>query len=778
MKLYGHTDNHKSDKSFHDAEILSTKNRGLAAKAEKNFRFNGPFCGFKQRYDVRHSRNDAFVRPRTVENGVQSRTTNAASLNFSRLLHETDAGVFESAESVLQVLRLADERFRGNDVIPPLTTPCSGDGGDSRCWALNYQRRWNQLLNRRGIELIELPENAFFCLTFGNTPEVLQTPEDIQTLTVCLWLFREHQCVRGVNMAAYVVAPHNSALFWRLFQLSKHVTAVELRDVQNNVDSLSIRRLFRGRAEQLTELVLADFFLYEKDARDLAALLSCNKSLSRLALINLNIKEHSLDSIVAKIKDHGTLKEVELTESRKPIASHTIAYLLQSRVLKLRLNVDCAWEAVSTILAKNVTLAQLTIISRSTFHSALGPLARAVATRETLQNLVLVLDPSWAEANESHFDWEDLIAIVTQCRALRKLRISVPSLGDAAARAISEAIGINRSLHELHFDGCVIPCYSAVVLLEGLLRNWTLRLLSLMNTEGDDAEHQHLLRFMLKNSLCHRVSVRYEGCQAKLLDEAMRNSEIQFPNFNFFCKYAPDANIVFEALPCVKDSLTTLSIDSNEDLFDAGAESLARLFSDSEILKNVVLDFPATPDTCVILLQGLAQSRSITSVSLIGWKIGRPSKFKNHPDFVPSVFTYVRSRGDAAVRRHSRWWKRQKGELDTTATSATPNDTPELQDPPNENLNMDTSAAQDGVLDENSVDLQQLENENPDEGLDATKDDVPDQDSMELQQPENGIKEHIWPDCRCQACASKKIEVAHVSQSMQIGTGGCQLIPQ
>lgn len=553
---------------------------------------------------------------------VQSRTTNAASLNFSRLLHETDAGVFESAESVLQVLRLADERFRGNDVIPPLTTPCSGDGGDSRCWALNYQRRWNQLLNHRGIELIELPENAFFCLTFGNTPEVLQTPEDIQTLTVCLWLFREHQCVRGVNMAAYVVAPHNSALFWRLFQLSKHVTAVELRGVQNNVDSLSIRRLFRGRAEQLTELVLADFFLYEKDARDLAALLSCNKSLSRLALINLNMKEHSLDSIVAKIKDHGTLKEVELTESRKPIASHTIAYLLQSRVLKLRLNVDCAWGAVSTILAKNVTLAQLTIISRSTFHSALGPLARAVATRETLQNLVLVLDPSWAEANESHFDWEDLIAIVTQCRALRKLRISVPSLGDAAARAISEAIGINRSLHELHFDGCVIPCYSAVVLLEGLLRNWTLRLLSLMNTEGDDAEHQHLLRFMLKNSLCHRVSVRYEGCQAKLLDEAMRNSEIRFPNFNFFCKYAPDANIVFEALPCVKDSLTTLSIDSNEDLFDAGAESLARLFSDSEILKNVVLDFPATPDTCVILLQGLAQSRSITFVSLIGWKIG------------------------------------------------------------------------------------------------------------------------------------------------------------
>ncbi|KAL1432245.1 hypothetical protein MTO96_013570 [Rhipicephalus appendiculatus] len=567
--------------------------------------------------------NFAFeIRTASPNGNVQSRTTNTASLNFSRLLHETDAGVFESAESVLQVLRLADERFRGNDgdVIPPLTSPCNGDGEGSRCWALSYQRRWNQLLNHRGIELVELPENAFFCLTFGN--DELRTPEDKQTLAVCLWLFREHQCVRGASMAACVAAPHNSALFWRLFQLSKLVTVVELRDVQNNVDSLSIRSLFRGRAEQLTELVLADFFLCEKDARDLAALLSRNKSLGRLALINLNVKEHSLDSIVAKIKDHDQLKDVELTESRKPIASHTIAYLLQSRVTKLLLNVDCAWGAVSAVLAKNVMLAQLTIISRSTFHSALGPLARAVATRETLQGLELVLDPSWAEANESHFDWEHLAAIVAQCHALRKLRISVPSMGDAAARAISEAIGINRSLHELHFDGCAIPCYSAVLLLEGLLRNWTLRLLSLMNTEGDDAEHEHLLRFMVKNSLCHRVSVRYEGCQARLLDEAMRNGEIRFRNFNFFCKYAPEANVVFEALPCVKDSLITLSIDSNEDLCEAGTESLARLFSDSEILKNVELDFPATPDTCVVLLQGLAQSRSITSVSLIGWTIG------------------------------------------------------------------------------------------------------------------------------------------------------------
>ncbi|KAH6945842.1 hypothetical protein HPB50_010188 [Hyalomma asiaticum] len=555
---------------------------------------------------------------------VQSRTTNAASLQFSRLLHETDARVFESAESALQVLRLADERFRGNDgdIIPPLTTPCNGDGESSRCWALNYQRRWNQLLNDRCIEIIELPENAFFFLTLGSNPEEFRSPGDIHTLVLCLWLFREHQCIRGANVTVCVVAPHNPSLFWRLLELSKHVTVIELRDVEQSVDSFSIRSLFRGSAEKLTELVLANFSLSEKDARELAVLLSRNKSLGRIALINLNVKEHSLDAIVARIKDHDQLEDVELTENRRSTASHTIAYLLQARVTKLRLNADCAWGAVSNLLARNATLTQLAIVSRSTFHSALGSLAHAVAASRTLECLELILDPSWAQADEIHSDWEDLVAIIAQCRALRKLRITLPSLGDAAVAAISGAIANNRTLHELCFDGCTIPCYSAVVMLEGLLSNWTLQLLSLMNIEGDDAEYEHLLLFMMKNSLCQRVSVRYEGCQAKLLEKAMRKDGIRFRTFNFFCKYAPEANVVFEALPYVKNSLTSLSIDSNEDLCDTGAESLAKLFSDSQILRNAELDFPAAPDTSLVLLQGIAQSRSLTSLTLIGWAIG------------------------------------------------------------------------------------------------------------------------------------------------------------
>ncbi|XP_070377471.1 uncharacterized protein [Dermacentor albipictus] len=38
---------------------------------------------------------------------------------------------------------------------------------------------------------------------------------------------------------------------------------------------------------------------------------------------------------------------------------------------------------------------------------------------------------------------------------------------------------------------------------------------------------------------------------------------------------------------------------------------------------------------------------------------GRPSKLINHPDYVPTAFTYSKTPGEAAVRRHNRCVKRQ-----------------------------------------------------------------------------------------------------------------------
>ncbi|XP_065304945.1 NLR family CARD domain-containing protein 3-like [Dermacentor albipictus] len=577
---------------------------------------------------------------------VQSRTTNVASLEFSQLLHKTDASVFESAECVLQIFQLADQRFRGNDSLPPLTAPCNGDGERTRCWALNYLRRWNQLLNDGGVELLELSENALSCSTISNVPEELRTSEDIQILTLCLWLLRQHQCVRAVTLTACVVRPQHSAIFWKLLQLSKRAMSVELRNSEHNVESLSIRSLFRDGAEQLSELVLADFSLSESDASDLLALLERNRSLGKLVLINLNVDEQSLHSIVASIKDHDQLNEVELTERRKSIASNTVSQLLEARITKLHLNVDCNWEAALHALATKVTPAELKITSRSTFHSALSPLARAVATSETLKCLELILDASCAVANENCPDWEDLADIIAQCRALRTLRIDVPSLVDVSPAAMSDAIARNWSLQELHFSGCAIPCHSALVLFDGLSRNSTLQLLGIVNIEGVDAEYEHLLRFLIKNSLCHRVSVRYEGCQAKLLVKAITIDGMRFRNFKFFCTYAPEANAVYEALPFLKDTLTTLSIDSNEEICDMGAESLAKLFSDSLILENVELKFPSTPDTSLVLLQGLAQSRSITSLTLVRWAIG------GDDDAVPLAFEDLLRVNSSIVELH------------------------------------------------------------------------------------------------------------------------------
>ncbi|XP_065291762.1 uncharacterized protein [Dermacentor albipictus] len=49
---------------------------------------------------------------------------------------------------------------------------------------------------------------------------------------------------------------------------------------------------------------------------------------------------------------------------------------------------------------------------------------------------------------------------------------------------------------------------------------------------------------------------------------------------------------------------------------------------------------------------------------------GRPSNFSKHPDYVPSVFTYARSVGAGAVRRHRRWLNRQDTECATSCTSS------------------------------------------------------------------------------------------------------------
>ncbi|XP_077511942.1 uncharacterized protein LOC144122782 [Amblyomma americanum] len=127
---------------------------------------------------------------------------------------------------------------------------------------------------------------------------------------------------------------------------------------------------------------------------------------------------------------------------------------------------------------------------------------------------------------------------------------------------------------------------------------------------------------------------------------------------------------------------------------------------------------------------------------------GRPSKFENHPDFVLSVCNYVRSPGDAAVLRHSRWLTRHKGELETPARAAkrrvaAPDDMAEFQQPANGNRDLDTNATQDNRADEDSVALQSSANQIADVATSSPRDvTTAQEDTAELQETENGIKVH------------------------------------
>ncbi|KAK8784757.1 hypothetical protein V5799_008879, partial [Amblyomma americanum] len=122
------------------------------------------------------------------------------------------------------------------------------------------------------------------------------------------------------------------------------------------------------------------------------------------------------------------------------------------------------------------------------------------------------------------------------------------------------------------------------------------------------------------------------GCQAWLLGKAITKNGVRFRNFKFCCAYGPEADIVFGVLDCLKDTLTDLSIDCNEVMCDTGTQALAKLLRDSLILENVKLDFPSTPDTSLVLLQGLAESRSVSSLTLSDCVIGGTD------DVVPIAF--------------------------------------------------------------------------------------------------------------------------------------------
>ncbi|XP_077521525.1 uncharacterized protein LOC144132756 [Amblyomma americanum] len=559
---------------------------------------------------------------------VQCRTINAAAIEFSRLLHETDASVFDSPESALKIFQRGDELFRGtNDDVPPLTAPCNGDGERTRCWALNYQRMLNRMLNERGVELFEMHESALLCQTISCT-DVPQGTDDAMIPTVLLWLLRQHQCIRSVIVNASIMAPHPLKKFWSLLLLSELVKSVELRDVEEN--SFSIHRVFHEHAERLTVLVLMGFNLSVADATHLAALVARNKGLKKLALVDLYIDAASMEEIVASIEGHDGLDELELTALRRTADGKSIARLLEAHITKLRLGVECDWEPFLDALVTNIDLVELAIVSRSTLAFSLHRLVRAVSISETLESLELDLDTSWAIDDDRI--WEELAAIVGQARALRMLRITVSNMTNVALELLKNVIARNQCLRDLHFHRCQISCHGAMELLGGLRCNSTLQLLDLAELSGREGEYRELLQFMVDNRLCDRVSVCYMGCQAWLLGKAITNNGVRFRNFKFCCAYGPEADIVFGVLPCLKDTLTELSIDCNEVMCDTGTQALAKLFRDSLILENVKLDCPSTPDTSLVLLQGLAESRSVSSLTLSGWMIG------GMDDVVPIAF--------------------------------------------------------------------------------------------------------------------------------------------
>ncbi|XP_077533318.1 uncharacterized protein LOC144145537 isoform X2 [Haemaphysalis longicornis] len=85
---------------------------------------------------------------------------------------------------------------------------------------------------------------------------------------------------------------------------------------------------------------------------------------------------------------------------------------------------------------------------------------------------------------------------------------------------------------------------------------------------------------------------------------------------------------------------------------------------------------------------------------------GAPSTFMSHPDWVPTVFNYARSPGEAGVKRHSRWMKRRGRGANTEPEhpKQDENALPSTPQPVHTGLRQDDTGAGNGVLQTRNTD--------------------------------------------------------------------------
>lgn len=539
---------------------------------------------------------------------------------FAKVLSETAPDVFGTEDNVLEIFRVADEEFCNNSAIW-LSPICTYDDR-SPCWAVDHQRGWNDLFNRRGVELVQVHRGTFNFRTLNVDPDDLPRDGDVKFLCLYLWLLRQHRCVTGVALSIPVLAPRHQTLFASLLRFTGYVQKCEI----HGCDPMSASPLNEqptvtalGSLSLLTELGLAAMHLSKADGELLVQLVEKNATLTALILVDVQIEAPAFTELVSKVVEHERLVDFRLKMAiNEPVSVYTeaLSRLGKASLKRLLINVDCNLLSLLEGLVGNESLTDITIETTIVDVETLTALAEITNKNAALKRLKAKVDlGKFPQMRGVHHELFRLAA----SSKLHTLVLSGSALISKVMNSFADGVGMSRSLKELHLDDCNLTCADVLpfVRVIGGHRNGFEELI-VGSLKGSDQERCELLRHMMEAKVCNKITCVYSDSQVRLLQEAL-DTHVTFSKLSLEYGPSTEAEPVLRALRSTLKSLKSLSIVTQRPLSSLGGQFLAYIFRNSEALEVVRLRCRTRPSSAIQILKGLAESRSVAVVTIESW---------------------------------------------------------------------------------------------------------------------------------------------------------------
>ncbi|XP_049516511.1 uncharacterized protein LOC125942394 [Dermacentor silvarum] len=554
---------------------------------------------------------------------VSKEDQGATPAGFAEILANADAGVFGSADNVLAIFKAADEEFC-NVGTTCLSATCTFSEIDS-CWAVGCQRGWNELFNRRGVEVIQLQKRTLYFRTSDVNPEDLEANGDVKFLCLYLWLLRQHRCISGVILSIPVLAPRHESLFMSLLKLTDYVEKCEMHGnypfIGRSLAKSDSRVILLDNLCRLRELGLATVHLLDDDVAILARLVEQNPLLVALVIIDVDMSALALAELIERVVEHKKLEDFRIKmRAKEPqtVFNDALSFIGQSRTIsRLYVHVDHGLLSLLRGLLESSSLRELTLepmIDDAKVLCALADLlekqASCIRLKACFQARHLSLIP----------DALDNLERMVSKSSLSVLVLSGSVFTHLPACQLANALAESKTLRKLFLQDCQLTCADVQPFVVAIRRSSQFEELNVGAVTGRENEQCELLNNMAEFAVCDKITLTYKDCLVASLQKALQTS-LKFVNISLSYGENTEAEPILRAMRGTVKTLKSLCIDTPRVLSSLGGQFLANLIRNGDSLKVVRLRCRTKASASIQILKALAESSSVVVLTIERWDL-------------------------------------------------------------------------------------------------------------------------------------------------------------